>query len=93
MRRAFMRTTSPAVSAAVVAAALLGASPFHLGAQAPTADPLAARLDPWVEKQRVIVMTDIANEPDDQMSMVRLLVYARTTGVHRSRRTEESSFQ
>src|SRR5687767_5118579 len=34
------------------------------------------RLDPYVGKQRVIVMTDIANEPDDQMSMVRFLVYS-----------------
>jgi hypothetical protein len=34
------------------------------------------RVDPWVARPRVIVMTDIANEPDDQMSMVRLLVYA-----------------
>jgi hypothetical protein len=32
--------------------------------------------DPYVEKQRVIVMTDIANEPDDQMSLVRFLVYS-----------------
>ena len=47
------------------------------GAQQPPApDPLAARVDPYVEKQRVVVMTDIANEPDDQMSMVRLLVYS-----------------
>jgi hypothetical protein len=38
--------------------------------------PLAAQIDPYVEKPRVIVMTDIANEPDDQMSMVRFLVYA-----------------
>ena len=46
-------------------------------AQEPTApDPLAARVDPYVEKQRVVVMTDIANEPDDQMSMVRFLVYS-----------------
>jgi hypothetical protein len=37
---------------------------------------LAARVDPYVPKPRVVVMTDIANEPDDQMSMVRLLVYA-----------------
>src|ERR687889_266838 len=37
---------------------------------------LAARVDPYTEKQRAIVMTDIANEPDDQMSMVRFLVYA-----------------
>jgi hypothetical protein len=37
---------------------------------------LAARHDPYVEKSRVLVLTDIANEPDDQMSMVRFLVYA-----------------
>src|SRR5262245_53999452 len=37
---------------------------------------LAARVDPYVEKSRVVVVTDIANEPDDQMSMVRFLVYA-----------------
>jgi hypothetical protein len=39
-------------------------------------DPLAARVDPYVDKQRVVVMTDIANEPDDQMSMVRFLLYS-----------------
>ena len=37
---------------------------------------LAGRVDPYVGKQRVVVMTDIANEPDDQMSMVRFLVYS-----------------
>ena len=37
---------------------------------------IAARVDPHVDKPRLIVMTDIANEPDDQMSMVRLLVYS-----------------
>jgi hypothetical protein len=36
--------------------------------------PLATRIDPYVPKPRVIVLTDIANEPDDQMSFVRLLV-------------------
>ena len=29
-----------------------------------------------VEKQRVIVLTDISNEPDDEQSMVRFLVYS-----------------
>lgn len=38
--------------------------------------PVTARIDPYVPKPRVVVMTDIANEPDDQMSMVRFLVYA-----------------
>jgi hypothetical protein len=37
---------------------------------------IAQRTDPYAPKPRVVVMTDIANEPDDQMSMVRLLVYA-----------------
>ena len=37
---------------------------------------LAARVDPFTDRTRIVVMTDIANEPDDQMSMVRLLVYA-----------------
>src|SRR5262245_10403953 len=45
-------------------------------AQGTADNRLAARVDPYVEKQRVIVMTDIANEPDDQMSMVRFLVYS-----------------
>jgi cellulose-binding protein len=39
-------------------------------------DAVAARVDPYVARQRVVVLTDIANEPDDQMSMVRFLVYA-----------------
>ena len=45
-------------------------------AQVASVNPLAARVDPYVEKPRVVVMTDIANEPDDQMSMVRFLVYS-----------------
>src|SRR3954471_11397038 len=44
-------------------------------------DPLAARVDPYVDKQRVVVMTDIANEPDDQMSMVRFLLYSNQVDV------------
>jgi hypothetical protein len=43
-------------------------------ADAATFAPLATRVDPFVVKPRVIVLTDIANEPDDQMSFVRLLV-------------------
>ncbi|HTV00627.1 MAG TPA: nucleoside hydrolase-like domain-containing protein [Luteitalea sp.] len=38
--------------------------------------PLAARVDPHVERVRMVILTDIANEPDDQMSLVRFLVYA-----------------
>ena len=32
-------------------------------------------------RPRVVVMTDIANEPDDQMSLVRFLVYANQLDV------------
>lgn len=39
-------------------------------------DSIGARIDPYVAKPRVLVLTDIANEPDDQMSLVRFLVYA-----------------
>lgn len=45
-------------------------------ARQPDFNALAARVDPYVTRQRVIVLTDIANEPDDQMSMVRFLVYS-----------------
>jgi hypothetical protein len=38
--------------------------------------PPASQPDPYVAWPRVIVMTDIANEPDDQMSMVRFLLYS-----------------
>jgi hypothetical protein len=41
-----------------------------------TFDAIANRIDPFTEKTRVLVLTDIANEPDDQMSLVRFLVYA-----------------
>jgi len=34
-----------------------------------------------IEKQRVIVLTDISNEPDDEESMVRFLVYANEYNV------------
>ena len=64
----------------LIALVVLGtayAGPWHLTAQAPPAvDPLAARVDPYVAKPRIIVLTDIANEPDDQMSLVRFLVYS-----------------
>ena len=66
-----MHSTRPLLAAAV---ALVAAA--HLPAQTPAADPVAARIDPYVARQRVVVMTDIANEPDDQMSMVRFLVYS-----------------
>jgi hypothetical protein len=35
-----------------------------------------AHVDDFTGKPRVIVLSDIGNEPDDQMSLVRLLVYS-----------------
>ena len=38
--------------------------------------PAPSLIDPYVARPRVVVMTDIANEPDDQMSLVRFLLYS-----------------
>lgn len=40
-----------------------------------TATP-ASFVDSYFPKTRVLVLTDIGNEPDDQMSLVRLLLYS-----------------
>jgi hypothetical protein len=60
-----------------VAAAAIVCGGLQASEQAGTAviSP-ASRVDPYAERARVVVMTDIANEPDDQMSMVRFLVYS-----------------
>lgn len=65
----------PGVASGVAAFLLIGLVTV-CAAQPATPDPLAARVDPHVAKPRVLVLTDIANEPDDQMSLVRFLVYA-----------------
>lgn len=53
-------------------------------------------------KQRVIVLTDITNEPDDQQSLVRFLVYANefdteglvaTTSVHLKDRVQQNKIE
>lgn len=58
---------------ALAAALLLGAA-----ATTRSADPLppGSQPDAFVARPRVFVLTDIANEPDDQMSLVRLLLYS-----------------
>ena len=57
--------------------AWLIAAGLGLAASARGADwPAASQPDPFVARPRVVVMTDIANEPDDQMSMVRFLLYS-----------------
>jgi hypothetical protein len=58
----------------IVAAATLSSTILLQSQSAPPS--LAARVDPYTPKVRVVVLTDIANEPDDQMSMVRFLVYS-----------------
>jgi hypothetical protein len=68
-----------AAAAALVTGVAARQQPAPLQGVPPVADaatyaPLATRIDPYVAKPRVIVLTDIANEPDDQMSFVRLLV-------------------
>jgi hypothetical protein len=59
--------------------AVVGPAPTSGLGPADAADapqPAAARIDPYASRTRLVVLTDIANEPDDQMSMVRLLVYS-----------------
>jgi hypothetical protein len=73
-RRAWAAAPVVLVLATIMAGRLLARQPA-------TADPLAARVDPYVDRQRVVVMTDIANEPDDQMSMVRFLLYSNQIDV------------
>ena len=62
------------VGIAVMAVALGLASGADV--RAADAPPAASQPDPYVARPRVIVMTDIANEPDDQMSLVRFLLYS-----------------
>ena len=60
-----------------VAAAMVVASGLASAQPVPARTlPAASRVDPYVARPRVIVLTDIANEPDDQMSLVRFLVYS-----------------
>ena len=81
------RAPTRKLASAVVRGALatlvcaLASAPVH--AQGPTSplDSLAARIDPYVAKARLVVLTDIANEPDDQMSLVRLLVYSNRVDI------------
>jgi hypothetical protein len=61
----------------ILALAIAGGVSLHAASQPQSPPPpLAARIDPYTPKVRVLVLTDIANEPDDQMSMVRFLVYS-----------------
>jgi cellulose-binding protein len=76
---------SRALLFAVMAVLALGAGvrtpPPQPSRSAPDFDALSARVDPYSARTRIVVLTDIANEPDDQMSMVRLLVYSNVFDV------------
>ncbi|HUL75764.1 MAG TPA: DUF1593 domain-containing protein [Vicinamibacteria bacterium] len=63
-----MRRFRASVGAWVVAGGLAGAVRAE--------SPVPSLVDPFVARPRVVVMTDIANEPDDQMSLVRFLLYS-----------------
>jgi hypothetical protein len=65
-----------------------------------TAQPSLQFTDPG--KQRIIVLTDITNEPDDQQSLVRFLVYANefdieglvaTTSVHLKNKVRQDKIE
>lgn len=58
---------------AALAAAMAVISPPPALAQAQSAAP---RPDDHAARNRIFVLTDIGNEPDDQMSFIRLLLYA-----------------
>jgi len=70
---ALMLSSSIPVAGWILAAGL-GAGSGLRGADEPTAAPASSRVDPYVARPRVIVMTDISNEADDQMSLVRFLL-------------------
>jgi len=53
---------------------ILAALVFHAAAAAQPIPP--AQIDTSTGKPRVFVISDIGNEPDDQMSLVRFLVYS-----------------
>jgi hypothetical protein len=61
--------------------ALLIGLPVRVAAAQSPLDTLAARIDSFVARPRLLVLTDIANEPDDQMSLVRLLVYSNQVDI------------
>ncbi|MGY5956995.1 nucleoside hydrolase-like domain-containing protein [Kosakonia sp. BK9b] len=64
-----------AMSSAMAFSASLAASTATESAQ------LAGKVLPMQEKPRVFVLTDIGNEPDDQMSLTRFLLYSNEMNV------------
>lgn len=56
------------------------ATPLAIGAETAIAQA-ASKVLPYQEKPRVFVLTDIGNEPDDQMSLTRFLLYSNEMNV------------
>src|SRR5689334_8563335 len=65
------RFSTYAKAVAIVSVSIVLLS-YKVGAQ----EPVAGRLDNFPGHPRVFVTSDIGNEPDDQMSFVRLLLYS-----------------
>jgi len=77
MRREVFSAVLPAMLACLGVADICGVVAAEAPSAAAPAEPSRAdRVDTFVAKPRVLVLTDIGNEPDDQMSMVRFLVYS-----------------
>jgi len=55
-------------------ATVLGTAPGAVAADDAASDP--AHIDSYQPHPRVFILSDIGNEPDDQMSLTRLLLYA-----------------
>ncbi|MGA9071051.1 MAG: DUF1593 domain-containing protein, partial [Terracidiphilus sp.] len=55
---------------------LVGMSPLVFAASLAAQTLPPTHVDDFTGKPRLIVLSDIGNEPDDQMSLVRLLVYS-----------------
>jgi hypothetical protein len=69
------------LSRTALAITLVAAAAIQTPTRESPSDRLAARIDSYVVKPRMLVLTDVANEPDDQMSMVRFLVYSNELDV------------
>ncbi len=67
-----------------IAAALTLAATFAFPFDAISAESvhsMAAKVTPWQDKPRVFVLSDIGNEPDDQMSLTRFLLYSNEMNI------------
>ena len=62
-------------------AGLLAVSAPLTGSATTSIEKMANAVLPYQEKPRVFVLTDIGNEPDDQMSLTRFLLYANEMNV------------